>query len=81
MSVKKFLGIPTNSDELVTKSAEAVNTFHKVISDLKSINEAAIAKKQDLVQKVIDAEKEIDKMDMVNKSNLKIISNIENIFK
>ena len=81
MSVKTFLRISTNSEQLSKRSAEAITTFHKVISDLTTINEQAAAKKQELVQKVMDAESEIVQMEIVNKSNLKIIRNIENILK
>jgi hypothetical protein len=82
MSIQSFFGKSfLASEELVTKSAEAVNTFHKVMSDLKCINEKSLSKQHELKDAAYEIEREIKQLEAVSVSNLKIISNIENILK
>jgi hypothetical protein len=78
MDIKKIFGNPIlTSSELVKKSSEAISAFHKVVSDLTVINEKSLK----LKDAALEIDKEIRGLEIVNESNLKIISNIERILR
>jgi hypothetical protein len=82
MDIKKIFGNPIlTSSELVKKSSEAISAFHKVVSDLTVINEKSLTKQKDLKDAALEIDKEIRGLEIVNESNLKIISNIERILR
>jgi len=82
MDIKKFFGNSfQTSEELVKKSAEAISAFHKVMTDLSGINEKSLFRQKELKDAATEIQKEIKELEVVSASNLKIISNIENILK
>jgi hypothetical protein len=82
MDIKKIFGNSVlTSSELVKKSSEAISVFHKVMSDLKGINEKSLSKQKELKDAALEIDREIGELVVVNTTNLKIISNIEYILK
>lgn len=80
MDVNNIFGSKTTkSEELSKKSGEAISTFHKVVSDLSVINEQSEIKKKELRDAALEIEKEINGLEAMEASNLKVINNIQNI--
>lgn len=67
------------SVQLKQQSTNALNTFHKVMEDLKTINELSKAKQAELTEEVNKINLEISDLEGVTVANTKVISNIEKI--
>ena len=67
------------STSLKQKSVNALDTFQKVLQDLKSINDISSARQADLKKKKKRIELEIQELASISASNNKVIKNIEAI--
>ncbi len=61
------------------QSVNALDTFHRVLQELKDINEQSSARQVELATEAAKIDEEIDDLAIVNANNLKVIANIEKI--
>lgn len=71
--------VVVSASKLKQQSLNALDTFQKVLQDLKSINEASSKKQAELDSEVARIILEIKELENINTSNDRVIRNIEKI--
>lgn len=67
------------ASSLKQQSVNALDTFHRVMQDLKDINEQSTLQQAELAKEVARINQEISELETVNDNNTKVINNIEKI--
>ncbi len=67
------------SAQLKQQSVNALDTFHRVMQDLKDINAQSEVKQAELAEEAARINQEIKDLAAVNVTNVKVITNIEKI--
>lgn len=68
-----------SSTNLKQQSVNALNTFQRVLDDLRSINELSRVRREELVSESYKISQEISELEGVSINNDKVIINIEKI--
>jgi hypothetical protein len=66
-----------SASNLKQKSINALDTFQRVLQDLRGINEESKAKQDELVIEAAKINVEISELESVSLANAKVIANIE----
>lgn len=67
------------SANLKQQSANALDSFHRVMQELKSVNELSKTRQAELDAEATRINAEKKELEAINASNLKVIGNIEKI--
>lgn len=68
-----------SASNLKQQSANALNTFQRVLQDLRSINEVSLRRQEELDLEASRIALEIKELESINNDNDKVIRNIEKI--
>jgi hypothetical protein len=81
MNILEFLGFKVSASSLKQKASNALDSFTKVMEELKEINEQSSRRQVKLKQECLTIQEEISELNNIMLANDKVVGNIEKILK